>query len=591
MNLSKDQLHILASDPSDTISPTVVATTILLVVIALMGIIGNGLVLWAFRCQVSQCVVSSLLILLLACLDMIICSIGIPATLYLDVWHGEATEFLCRAHLAFKGFIVPVSASLLVLIALERFLLICFIPSIGLKRAHLIAAFTIILLIGVILAVPMSLHVHAVKVVKSHDVLFQPVPFEDEKTVPGALHLPEDVHVPVRCNKDDTFISDTAYWYYQIVVISLFSALFLATALLYAVVFLFVWRHESLMFERYGKSKYRGYFIRIHESIRRPQKKNGKCKCSETSRDRQTMGNVETGPGDKILDARQPSTLSGARIDGCGGDFGANAFEASGSFGCACHCSTRDDPTQTSSSEHHFDVHSKEVVQKDVTNIPEEEDNATSVPHQHSSAIPRSGHLQATLKRKHLCSCFTKAGTQLRGNQNDSLSVYNPMVAEPVTEQTQSQRQLLPMTVECQQRTVKAAKSMERRRKPHVYTAKNFAMIAAAFIISYTPYLVYTAMPVSKRSLMPNAETSLWSSIGQVLFYLYFANSAANPIIYSCMNRHFRSFLSKQFCRKKHGVRSQKERNSKAPVVSYDSRVPKNEGPNDKLENSTVEAS
>ena len=34
-----------------------------------------------------------------------------------------------------------------------------------------------------------------------------------------------------------------------------------------------------------------------------------------------------------------------------------------------------------------------------------------------------------------------------------------------------------------------------------------------------------------------------------IVFYMYFANNVANPVIYSFMNRNFRDDLKKIFCR------------------------------------------
>ncbi|THD28341.1 Amine GPCR [Fasciola hepatica] len=595
MNVSKDYMQLITGDSLDVYSTTTIATTIILIIISLIGTIGNGLVLWAFRCQVSECVVSGLLIQVLAGLDMIICSIGIPATLYLDIWQGEASEFLCRAHFAIKGFIVPVSACVLVLIALERFLLICFIPGIGLSRVHLVVAFSAILLTGTLLAIPMSLHVHAVKIVKFHDVLFQPVPFDEERLESESLHLLEEFHVPVRCNKDDTFIGDTTYWYYQIVVITLFGALFLATALLYAVIFLFVWRHESLMFERYGKSKYRGYFIRIHESIGQPAKDGRKCP--------QVEGHFEKPKssseiGKKVHESRgrsmhtsQHETQASFRVE----DASVNALNDLADsdldkIRCACHCDTGDNADQISISISVHTTKHKDLSQTKLSGTCQENQAEATCAHS-MQGLQIDQPIRTDLRTRNLCCCYKKSSSQNLDNRKYSMLIHKLIMADPITEHMHSNENLIPKTVESQQRTVKAVKSIEGRRKPHVYTAKNFAMIAAAFIISYTPYLVHTAMPVSKRSLTPNTDTGIWSNIGRILFYLYFANSAANPIIYSCMNRHFRCFLSKQFCAKRRATGLRIDHKPKAVVASADSKIPKQKYEHLKLYDSTFEAS
>ncbi|VDP62600.1 unnamed protein product, partial [Schistosoma curassoni] len=91
-----------------------------------------------------------------------------------------------------------------------------------------------------------------------------------------------------------------------------------------------------------------------------------------------------------------------------------------------------------------------------------------------------------------------------------------------------------------------SAANLERRRKPHVRTAQTLALVAANFIMSYTPYLVYTTMPIQKRQVVLLKDKPHWTiQVRRILFYMYFINSALNPIIYSCMNRHFRVCIIK----------------------------------------------
>ncbi|VDP15606.1 unnamed protein product [Schistosoma margrebowiei] len=220
------------------------------------------------------------------------------------IWTGDTTDWICRAHLTMKGFVVPVSACILMLIAMERFLLICFIPGIQMQRTHIVLSLVIIFCIGLLCAIPMGLHVRAIDLFK--------------------------------------------------------ELLFLGTAGVYALIFLFVWRHESFMYEKYGNPKMKG--------------------------------------------------------DWC------------------------------------------------------------------------------------------------------NIEINNPQLS----------------------RTELSAANLERRRKPHVRTAQTLALVAANFIISYTPYLVYTTMPIQIRQIVLLKDKPHWTiQVRRILFYMYFINSALNPITYSCMNRIF----------------------------------------------------
>uniref|UniRef100_A0A095CBI3 Coiled-coil domain-containing protein 147 n=1 Tax=Schistosoma haematobium TaxID=6185 RepID=A0A095CBI3_SCHHA len=146
------------TEPVEIYLPSIITSTILLIIISMIGTIGNSLVVWAFTKQVKQGIISGLFILLLACNDLFICLIVIPCTLYLDIWTGDTTDWICRAHLTMKGFVVPVSACILMLIAMERFLLICFIPGIQMQRTHIVLSLVIIFCIGLLCAIPMGLH-------------------------------------------------------------------------------------------------------------------------------------------------------------------------------------------------------------------------------------------------------------------------------------------------------------------------------------------------------------------------------------------------------------------------------------------------
>ncbi|KAA3677346.1 uncharacterized protein DEA37_0011069 [Paragonimus westermani] len=512
------QTTILSSSQSKNHDAVKLITTLILAFIATVGLIGNGLVVWAFRCQVTQGIVSSLLILLLACLDFTSCAVGIPTTIYLDIWKGQTVDWLCRLHMAFKGFIVPVSAFLLVLIALERFLLICFIPGIGLKRNHLRYAFVLILTVGILLAIPMGLHVQAVEVGRERDVLLE--------LLLGAHQIPLSnewlAHptVRMRCDKDDYFINDVIYWYYQMIVMVLFVTLLLSLATFYGTIFLFVWRHESLMFERYGKSKYRGYWIRIHASsssfARNISDKS--TKIARTAKEQRACS--------ESSDKRRSSTkISPASSDG-----------KSEKLRCACLCeSSREEEDSGPSAISNSQCQMKVTESTELHN-PE----ILSVLPSNSVADGRS---KTTARNKSRCCC-------LRFSTPRQTTGLNSYLTNNRSNEDGDTNIPFPKHADYKTRTKWAAKTMERRRNPHVHTARTFALIAVAFVISYSPYLVYTSMPMTKRNMHRLDEDDPWYvKLGRILFYLYFTNSAANPIIYSCMNRHFRSRVSTLFCK------------------------------------------
>ncbi|CAL8093295.1 unnamed protein product [Calicophoron daubneyi] len=508
-NLSVEQIDYMLNDPVRTDLMTPIITTVILLIIALVGITGNGLVVWAFRCQVSQGIVSSLLILVLACIDLTICVLGIPSTIYLDVWSGTSADFVCRIHMAFKGFIIPVSASLLILIAMERFLLICFIPGIGLKHIHLIVAFVLILITGLALATPMCLHTTAVKAAKDRDELLDLHLNALRVLQTGGQRTADEVAIPVRCDKDDTFISDAAYWYYQVATLVWFVFLFTGTTLIYGVIFLFVCRHESLMFERYGESQYRGYWIRIYAS-----KRSRKTKDAEASIPLNKLPPSENCS--HLLEKKlAKSTLTGH----------PEGESHTGSLQCACSCENgAGEQTGSCLTKTPSPQWSRGKLDQNVSGCRTTKQTLTSAA-ENNPGLERSPN-SCCHDRKYICCCLNDHG-EVEEDREAASSGFSPVSANT------------------QARTNWAASTMERRRHPHIRTAQTFALIAAAFIISYTPYLISTTMPVTTRAVEMRTKGEEWTDrLRRILFYLYFANSAANPIIYSCMNRHFRSRLS-----------------------------------------------
>ncbi|CAH8478264.1 unnamed protein product [Dicrocoelium dendriticum] len=511
-NSSNEELEVLFHMPTQSNLYTMVATTVLLTVIAVVGIIGNSLVIWAFRCEVTQGIVSSLLILVLAFLDLTICLVGVPSTMYLDIWIGDTTDWICRAHMAFKGFVVPVSACLLVLIALERFLLICFIPGVKLKKSHLYIAFTFILLVGVILSAPMALHSKAVRMAKERDELLD---LYISLSVTNLLQrLKTEKHIPKRCGKDDYHINDKTYWYYQILVMILFASLFALLLFLYGTTFLFVWRHESLMFERYGKSKYRGYWIRIYASNPSSKKSNRE----------------EGKPTEVSMCASQRpiEKMNGIQTEPNG-------------FRCAC-CSGSD--------RNDVSFGSQISIPRPVTGQTEIQETTQRKPWENSPLISfsqtKSGESYKTEHSDELIVCSYCCCSKIRVPRDSSpASAFNHTKLVPLQSIENVPDARFPQNTDYKTRATWAVQTMEHRRRPYVRTAQTFAVIAAAFMLSYTPYMVYTSIPISKRNIPTFIEKEKWYvEVGHVLFFLYFTNSAANPIIYSCMNRHFRSRMT-----------------------------------------------
>ncbi|KAH8875093.1 putative Amine GPCR [Schistosoma japonicum] len=529
---NKPLIH-LTTEPLEIYLPSIIATTIFLITVAIIGTIGNSLVVWAFKKQVKQGIISGLFILLLACNDLFISLVVIPCTLYLDIWTGDTSDWICRAHLTMKGFVVPISACILMLIAMERFLLICFIPGIQMKRTHIIISLTIIFWIGLLCAVPMGLHVRAIDAFKERDELL------DLNTLKYGLSTLENdewlnqLRVSKRCDKDDTYINDHLYWYHQICVLILFLALFLGTASVYALIFLFVWRHESFMYEKYGNSNLKGSWVRIHAtpnssvsinlSIRNPikkrisfRKKINKHNRLQNEQDKQGSNVYEHEKGEQIEQQNYHQRHSGEQSSRLPLSPQQQQQQTLG-----INPTLIDMTTSTSFVTSNLDRLSCVCLCEGNDNTDDLKNNQCSIPNNQIFNVNTPGN------DNELSQCFIHlTGLQV---QSDEKIKFTAEHSNPHPSRNEW-----------------SAVNLERRRKPHVRTAQTLALVAANFIISYTPYLVYTTMPIQKRQVELLKDKPHWTSqVRRVLFYMYFINSALNPIIYSCMNRHFRASTRK----------------------------------------------
>ncbi|CAH8845457.1 unnamed protein product [Trichobilharzia szidati] len=552
-------INPFTTEPVEILLPSIIATTILLVSISIIGTIGNSLVVWAFRKQVSQGIVSGLFILLLACNDLFICLIVIPCTLYLDIWTGDTTDWICRIHLSMKGFVVPISACILMLIAMERFLLICFIPGIQMKRKHIIIALVIIFCIGLLCALPMGLHVTAIDACKEHDELLDLNTLKHSLSTFKSKEWFIQLRVTKRCDKDETYLNDNMYWYHQICVLILFIGLFIGTAGTYALIFLFVWRHESFMYEKYGNSKVaKGSWVRIHAA---PNSSG------------EAISPSIWYPFRKRLSFRRKQKQNDNNINNNNSNI--NNENAQTAKSKQQSLSLQNEAKEQS----HESLHQSQQQQQQEA-IPLQQVSSTLCVNQPQADITTSTSFEASNLDRLSCACLCEKDVEnedyLKSIQNPTFTFQNLIHNSPggagggaaggdgvvakVTKQPQclihlndlkissNDKNKSPVEMKSHSDSPKqlTAANLERRRKPHVRTAQTLALVAVNFIISYTPYLVYTTIPIQKRQVEVLRDKPHWTSqIRRVLFYMYFINSALNPIIYSCMNRHFRACTQK----------------------------------------------
>jgi len=80
----------------------------------------------------------------------------------------------------------------------------------------------------------------------------------------------------------------------------------------------------------------------------------------------------------------------------------------------------------------------------------------------------------------------------------------------------------------------------KQNRVANLKTAAMLFVVTVVFVVTFLPAFLMTVQ------MLPYSI---------IIFYMYFANNVANPIIYSFMNNNFRGHLKQMICRRRHGRR------------------------------------
>ncbi|CAH8573355.1 unnamed protein product [Schistosoma bovis] len=243
---------------------------------------------------------SDLLIVLLAINDLIICVIDIPTTIFLIVWETRTYDFICRLHVILKSFTLTVSALFLVIIALDRWLLVCFIPCVIMTKKCMKRLIVGTYILGILWAIPMGLHhgVHSYfkistvdKLVSSdseaifmfhesnslfktnqsklNDSISNSSSMSSEKSslayfTSQFIDLISSFTNYGYCKSDERFISQSDYEIYQLSILILFSFIFTCICIFYGYLFLFIMIHQYRWRTKFGPK------IKVIEPINTP---------------------------------------------------------------------------------------------------------------------------------------------------------------------------------------------------------------------------------------------------------------------------------------------------------------------------------
>jgi len=87
---------------------------------------------------------------------------------------------------------------------------------------------------------------------------------------------------------------------------------------------------------------------------------------------------------------------------------------------------------------------------------------------------------------------------------------------------------------------LQAVRDRKRNRVANLKTAAMLFVVTVVFVVTFLPAFLMTVQFIPYN---------------MIIFYMYFANNVANPIIYSFMNHNFRGQLKRMICRR-HGHRA-----------------------------------
>lgn len=142
----------------------VLVVMVILGVLSVTGAAGNALVLYVFARKRDR-LVSTLFIIVLACVDFVTCVVIMPMTMYMEYFDFHVTsDFLCRIYQFLITSNIPFSALIMVAIAVDRYLSIChpFLRALNPARAKAIIGALVAFAVALGLCVSLMFSVYGV---------------------------------------------------------------------------------------------------------------------------------------------------------------------------------------------------------------------------------------------------------------------------------------------------------------------------------------------------------------------------------------------------------------------------------------------
>ena len=218
-----EEIHLLQEVVAAAIShqrtlerPSLIPLSVMFALIAILGILGNGLVLYIFGRKLAM-TTSTHFVVALAVVDLLTCVLVIPGTAAQAWYAAFSSDGLCKAWQLTRYAILFTPSLLLVSVAVERYILICHPTS----RAFMVSsrglrlALAALFIAGIALAIPPMLSAGTHALIRGTDV---------------------KIHVGI-CINNYMLISRKVIRNYWITVSILYAVFTVALAVLYGLIF------------------------------------------------------------------------------------------------------------------------------------------------------------------------------------------------------------------------------------------------------------------------------------------------------------------------------------------------------------------
>ncbi|TGZ63708.1 hypothetical protein CRM22_006761 [Opisthorchis felineus] len=231
---------------------------------------------------------SNMLLFLLATNDLLISVVDIPATIFLLIWELNSVKVLCILHVFLKSLLLTVSVLLLLLIAIERWFIICFVPGIRLSPRILVTLISLCYVVGIGWAIPTGMYYDVFPGVKvsSFDQIMQSsssatVKSDGTNRTNTPIHLGSQTYFKAinnnqtvcgalftvgRCDINDRLISKDSYKKYQFCAFVFFVVIFSGICVIYGSIFGFAWWHQSRLVRNFFSTHSGGCNARTKQS-------------------------------------------------------------------------------------------------------------------------------------------------------------------------------------------------------------------------------------------------------------------------------------------------------------------------------------